>query len=94
MAKDMCTFTDKITQTGNLLTKKGFSGIEVIEMCSRTERLRVARAEIFFDNLSYFLHLYKAVINPLSPHQGIMCTSFRDFSFLQHYYFVGVPDGR
>jgi len=47
MAKDMCTFADKITQTGNLLTKKGFSGIEVTEMCSRTERLRVARAEFF-----------------------------------------------
>ena len=47
MAKDMCTFADKITQTGNLLTKKGFSGIEVTEMCSRTERLRVARADFF-----------------------------------------------
>jgi len=47
MAKHMCAFADKITQTGNLLTKKGFSGIEVTEMCSRTERLRVARADFF-----------------------------------------------
>jgi len=94
MAKDMCAFADKITQTGNLLTKKGFLGIEVTEMCSRTETFASGPGRIFFDNLSYFLHLYKAVINPFSPHQGIMCTSFRDFSFLQHYYFVGVPDGR
>ena len=33
MAKDMCAFADKITQTGNLLTKKGFLGIEVTELC-------------------------------------------------------------
>ena len=38
MAKDMCAFTDKITQTGNLVTEKGFSGIEVTELYSRTER--------------------------------------------------------
>jgi len=33
MAKEMCVFAGKITQTGNLLTEKGFFGIEVTEMC-------------------------------------------------------------